>query len=81
MRILLMAVGFVLAGAAELPAAETGSPLLIAQASARGCCVLRGEKTHCAYTSRAYCERKAGQSGIDFDFKKGRSCRKVPACR
>ncbi len=81
MRHFLMAAGFVLAGAAEVPAADTGTPLLMAQAEARGCCVLRGEKTHCAYTSRAYCEQKAGQSGISFEFKKGKSCRKVPACR
>jgi len=81
MRYLLIAVGFVLAGTGELPAAETGNPLLIAQAEARGCCVLRGDKTQCAYTSRAYCEQKARQSGSRFDFNKGKSCGKVAACR
>ncbi len=81
MRYLLIAVGFVLAGTGELPAIETGDPLLIAQDAARGCCVLRGEKTQCAYTSRAYCERKASQSGSRFDFTKGKSCRDVAACR
>jgi hypothetical protein len=81
MRYLLIAVGFVLAGTGELPAAETDNPLLVAQDAARGCCVLRGDNTQCAYTSRAYCEQKARQSGSRFDFNEGTSCRNVAACR
>ena len=81
MRSWLIAVAVVLASAGELHATATDNPMLIAQSAARGCCVLRGEKTRCAYTSRAYCEQKARQSGGGFDFKKGKSCRDVAACR
>ena len=81
MRYLLIAVGLLLAGIGEVPAIEAGAPLLIAQDAARGCCVLRGEKTQCAYTSRAYCERKGRQSGSPFDFNQGKSCRTLADCR
>ena len=78
---LLISTALLLAGNGGLTAMEQGHSPLMAQAAARGCCVLRGGNTSCAYTSQAYCEKKSRQSGGSFDFKPGKSCRDVPACR
>ncbi len=81
MGYLLISTALLLTGNGGLTAIEQANQLLMAQSAARGCCVLRGGRTSCAYTSRAYCEQKSRQSGGSFDFKPGTSCRDVPACR
>ena len=61
--------------------ASDTTDLLLAGDSDRGCCVLKTPKAKCVYTNKAFCERKARQANITFDFHKGVECKTISACR
>lgn len=52
-----------------------------AQDEDRGCCVLKTPRPKCAFSNRAYCERKARKASVKFDFYLNTECKDVPTCR
>jgi len=61
-----------------------GSELYPAQAGAeaRGCCVLiTADGPRCASASRGYCEMRAREAGILFEFHEAASCSDLEQCR
>jgi hypothetical protein len=47
----------------------------------RGCCVLKTAKQKCVFTNRAYCEHKAKEARVEFEFYTGTTCKELPACK
>jgi hypothetical protein len=61
-----------------------GSGLHTAQAGpeARGCCVLiTSDGPRCATASRGYCEMRAREAGVLFEFHEAASCGDLAQCR
>lgn len=67
--------------------APSGNPAAIstdtylAGDSDRGCCILKTPQAKCVYTNQAFCERKARQANVKFEFHKGVACKTISACR
>ncbi len=55
--------------------------MLLASEGDRGCCVWKTSKPSCVYTNRAFCERKAKQANVPFEFHKGTECKALPLCK
>lgn len=49
--------------------------------SDRGCCILKTPRAKCVYTNKAFCERKARQANVKFEFHKSVECKTISACR
>lgn len=66
-------------------ASSCGSPFQPAQQDRneqRGCCVLITESgPRCAYASRGYCEMRASEANLMYEFHEVASCSDVPQCR
>lgn len=59
----------------------SGSKIILAAASDRGCCVWKTEKTKCGYTNEGYCRVRANEANIKFEFYKNKSCKELLACK
>jgi hypothetical protein len=45
-----------------------------------GCCVLKSESARCTFTNRKYCQVKAEQLRVSYEFHKDKSCRDAGSC-
>ena len=69
----------------EAVSPSCATPLAPTQGSSdevRGCCILvTPDGPRCAYTNRAYCETRAAEAGLQFEFHEVGSCSELPQCR
>ncbi len=72
-------------GAAPLNTGEPGLRESLSvpaqQDSDLGCCVLQTDPVTCFWTNRAFCEDKAKQAKVSFDFTKDKRCNDLEACK
>ena len=45
-----------------------------------GCCVLKSQGARCSFTNRKYCQTKARQLQVSYEFYKDKSCRDAGSC-
>lgn len=45
-----------------------------------GCCVLKTQGARCTFTNRKYCQTKAEQMRVSYEFYKDKSCRDAGSC-
>jgi len=65
---------------AEKPEAAVAAGGLQGADADMGCCVLKTQNVACTYTNRKYCQTKAQEARVSYDFHKDTSCRDVGGC-